>query len=126
MIAIASTASPHRSPTMLISSGMISAPSAIVAINPVSRAPNTRPSTASGLSRCRIVEALTSTTGLAAPITNMARNAGAACGQTDTSSRGSAQNRTPTPKSDARRNLLARPMASSPPSRAPTPSTESR
>ena len=57
----------------------------------LSRAPNTRPSTASGASRCRIVDAFTSTTGLAAPMTNMAANAGAACGHRQISSSGSAQ-----------------------------------
>ena len=108
-----------------MSSGITSAPRAMVAISPLSRAPKTRPITASGVRRCRIVEALMSTTGLAAPMIAIARKAAQAVGHTAISSRGSAQNTTPHPKSEASRCRAARPMARKPPKMAPTPSTES-
>ena len=105
---------------------MIADPTAIEAIRAVSSAPNTRPMTASDAVRCRIVAALTSTTGLATPMMNMARKAAHICGQTAVSSSGIAQKTTPTPKSVPSRPADARLIASSPPRSAPTPMTLSR
>ena len=121
-----STTSPHRRPTHEISSGITSDPRAIVEISALSSAPKTRPRTSSGTSRCRIVLALTSTTGLAAPMTAMAMNAAAATGQTAISSSGTAQKMTPHPKSEASRCRVARATVSRPPNSAPMPRTESR
>ena len=101
-------------------------PSAMPAMRPVSSAPKTRPRTASGVRRCRIVEALTSTIGLAKPMIAMARNARRGLRQ-----RGDEQQRQrpeddADPKSVASLRAVARPMATKPPRIAPTPNALSR
>ena len=98
----------------------------MAAMSPVSRAPNTRPITASSVSRCRIVEAFTSTIGFAKPMMNTAANAAPTCGHAAARSSGTAQNTTPQPKSVASRRAVARPIATRPPMIAPTPSMLSR
>ena len=86
-----------------MSNGMSSAPSAMPATSVLSTAPNTRPITSSGTMRCRIVNALTSTSELPTPMRTIAPIAAARVGHAARMTSGAAQSRTPMPKSNEMR-----------------------
>ena len=116
------TTSPQRRPIVPIRIGISNAPTAIPPITALSIAPNTRDITASGVTRCRIVYALTSTTEFASPSMIITATAAPTVGHAATRSNGAAQKSTPMPKFRASRPRCASRSATNPPMNPPIPS----